>query len=66
MSAVALRLNAWLRRDRLRLVGTILLIGVTAGVTMGIAAGARRTDTAPDRYTSRAGGDPDLVITQLS
>ncbi|HWC10148.1 MAG TPA: FtsX-like permease family protein [Acidimicrobiales bacterium] len=66
MQAVALRVNAWLRRDKLRLVVTILLIGITAGVTMGIAAGARRTDTAPDRYTRRAGGDPDLVITQLS
>ncbi|MCA1704672.1 MAG: hypothetical protein LC808_15970, partial [Actinobacteria bacterium] len=66
MQAMALRVNAWLRRDKLRLVVTILLIGITAGVTMGIAAGARRTDTAPDRYTRRAGGDPDLVITQRS
>jgi hypothetical protein len=66
MPAMALRVIAWLRREKLRVVVTILLVAVTAGVTMGIAAGTRRTETAPDRYTREAGGDPDLVITQLS
>ncbi|MBK5332652.1 MAG: hypothetical protein JJD93_11805, partial [Ilumatobacteraceae bacterium] len=52
-------------RPRLRLlVVTALLIGVIGGVVIGLAAGARRTATAPDRYTSQAGGDPDLLITQ--
>ena len=32
---------------------------------MGVVAGTRRTDSAPDRYTEAAGGDPDLTITQL-
>jgi hypothetical protein len=31
---------------------------------MGIAAGTRRTDSAPDRYTRQAGGDPDLAVVQ--
>ena len=63
---MALRVNAWLRRERLRVLVTILLVAVTGGVTMGIAAGTRRTDTAPGRYTRQAGGDPDLVINQVS
>ncbi len=66
MPAMALRVKAWLRREKLRVVVTIVLAAVTAGVTMGIAAGTRRTDTAPDRYTRKAGGDPELVITQVS
>ncbi|MEY2521516.1 MAG: hypothetical protein QOJ66_81, partial [Ilumatobacteraceae bacterium] len=64
MSAIALRVRVW-ARPRLRLVVLIaLLIGVIGGVVIGLAAGARRTATAPDRYTSQAGGDPDLLITQ--
>ena len=66
MPAMALRVRAWSRRGKVRLVVTILLIGVSAGIPMGIAAGARRTDSAPDRYTRQAGGDPDLVVSQLS
>jgi hypothetical protein len=64
MSAVALRVRVW-ARPRLRLVVLIaLLIGVIGGVVIGLAAGARRTATAPDRYTAQAAGDPDLLITQ--
>lgn len=54
-----------MRRRRLRLVATAVLVGVTAGLAMGIVAGTRRTDSAPDRYTLDAGGDPDLTITQM-
>lgn len=59
-----LRIAAWLRREKARLVVVVLLVGLAGGVTMGIAAGARRTDSAPDRYTGRSGGDQDLVIIQ--
>lgn len=41
-----------------------LLIGVAAGLPMGLAAGTRRTESAPDRYTASSGGDPDLVLHQ--
>src|SRR5439155_3139397 len=43
---------------------TTLLISVVAGLAMGLVAGTRRTASAPDRYTSWAGGDPDLEIVQ--
>jgi putative ABC transport system permease protein len=43
---------------------TALLVGVVAGLAMGLVAGTRRTASAPDRYTAWAGGDPDLLIQQ--
>ena len=43
-----------------------MLIGVAGGLVIGLAAGTRRTDSAPERRTSRAGGDPDLVVQQMS
>ena len=49
MPALGLRLRAWLRgRGRLVLV-TALLVGVVAGLAMGLVAGTRRTASAPDR-----------------
>ncbi|MEO7369727.1 MAG: ABC transporter permease [Ilumatobacteraceae bacterium] len=66
VSAIKLRVRLWVGRHRVRLVVTAVLIGVASGLVMGIAAGARRTASAPDRYTRSAGGDPDLLITQLS
>lgn len=65
MPAMAFRCKAWLRRSLPAVVVTVLLIGVTSGLALTIASGARRTQTAPDRYTAQAGGDPDLVINQL-
>jgi ABC-type lipoprotein release transport system permease subunit len=65
MSAVVLRVSAWVGRQWLRLAVAALVIGVAAGLAMGVVAGARRTGSAPDRYTRAAGGDPDLEITQL-
>ena len=43
-----------------------LLIGVVAGTVLTLAAGARRTASAPDRYTAASGGDPELVVMQPS
>ena len=62
---MSLRVAVWMRRRRIRLVVAAILVGVTAGLAMGIVAGTRRTDSAPDRYTADAGGDPDLTITQM-
>jgi hypothetical protein len=43
-----------------------LLVGVVAGIVLTLAAGARRTASAPDRYTAASGGDPELVVRQPS
>lgn len=64
VSATMLRVRVWIRPRLRLLVVTALLVGVIGGVVIGLAAGARRTATAPDRYTSQTGGDPDLLITQ--
>ena len=66
MSASALRVRRWVGRHWARLAIATILIGVVGGLALGLAAGTRRTDSAPDRYTRRFGGDPDLLITQLS
>jgi ABC-type lipoprotein release transport system permease subunit len=66
MSASALRVRRWVGRHWGRLVVAAVLIGVVGGLALGLAAGTRRTSSAPDRYTRHFGGDPDLLITQLS
>ena len=66
MTALAYRSRSWIKqRWRLVLVSG-LLIGLASGLAMGLVAGTRRTASAPDRYTSWAGGDPDVDVTQLS
>src|SRR4051794_9886534 len=62
---MVLRVAVWMRRLRIRLVAAAILVGVIAGLAMGVVSGTRRTDSAPDRYTVDAGGDPDLTITQM-
>lgn len=66
MSASTLRVRRWVGRHWARLAIAAVLIGVVGGLALGLAAGTRRTDSAPDRYTRHFGGDPDLLITQLS
>ncbi|HSB84710.1 MAG TPA: FtsX-like permease family protein [Ilumatobacteraceae bacterium] len=65
MPAMLLRVRVWMRRRARQLVVTAGLLGLAGGLVIGLAAGTRRTESAPDRYTARFGGDPDLVITQL-
>ena len=64
MSAIWMRLGIWVRRNGLRLVVGGMAVGIIAGAATGIVAGTVRTASAPDRYTVRSGGDPDLSITQ--
>ncbi|CAN5541238.1 hypothetical protein BH10ACT2_BH10ACT2_15130 [soil metagenome] len=64
MAAIFLRASSWLRRYGVRLVLTAAVIGLLGGLLFGLVAGTRRTNTAADRYTGWAGGDPDLAITQ--
>src|SRR5690349_12148422 len=65
MSALVLRVRGWVGRQWRRLVVTAAVVGIVGGLALGVAAGTRRTASAPDRYTRHAGGDPDLLLTQL-
>jgi len=49
----------------MRLIFAATLIGLLSGLIFGLVAGTRRTNTAADRYTASAGGDPELGILQL-
>lgn len=64
MSATGLRVRVFVRGRLRAVLVTALLVGVLAGTVIGLAAGTRRTASAPDRFTTRAGGDPDLTIMQ--
>ncbi|MEO5838700.1 MAG: FtsX-like permease family protein [Acidimicrobiales bacterium] len=66
MPAILLRVRVWLRGHLRQLATTALLIGIAGGLAIGLAAGTRRTNSAPDRYTAKYGGDPDLVFLQQS
>lgn len=64
MRAVGYRMTRVLRAQwRAMLVLTLIVGGVT-GVVLAFAAGAERTSSAPDRYTSANGGDFDGEIQQ--
>ena len=65
MTALAYRTRSWFSGRRRLVLVTGLLIGLASGLAMGLVAGTRRTASAPDRYTSWAGGDPDLAVLQL-
>src|SRR5258706_9132491 len=65
MAALAYRSRSWIGQRRRLVLVTGLLIGLASGLAMGLVAGTRRTASAPDRYTSWAGGDPDLEVLQL-
>ncbi len=66
MLAIWMRVRIWARRNLLRVAVAGAIIGVLGGGAIGIVAGTVRTASAPTRYTSAFGGDPDLTITQQS
>ena len=66
LNAVLLRVREWARRSRLRALWVAIVVGLLAGAVLSVAGGARRTASAPDRYTTSVGGDPDLVLQQYS
>ena len=66
MQAIWMRVRLWTRRNVIRVMVAGSIIGVLGGLATGIAAGTIRTASAPARYTSAYGGDPDLLITQQS
>jgi ABC-type lipoprotein release transport system permease subunit len=53
-----------LRTRLLATVGLCLIVATVTGVVLAFAAGAERTSTVADRYTSANGGDRDGVVYQ--
>jgi hypothetical protein len=64
MAGVSLRVAAWARTSWTRVVPVIVVVALAAATPFALAAGTRRTETAPDRLTVAEGGDPDLVLYQ--
>ena len=62
MTAVAYRFRAELRRRAVAWVGVGVVIGLAGGLVVALLAGARRTDTAYDRFlASHAAADAVLI-----
>ena len=64
MRAVGYRLRCGLRSHWPATAGLILIVAVVSAVVLTFAAGARRTSSAPDRYTAAVGGAFDGLIFQ--
>ncbi|MEY2522889.1 MAG: putative transport system permease protein [Ilumatobacteraceae bacterium] len=64
MKAVIYRVRSVLRRRLAATLGVTLIVTVVCGVVIAFAAGANRTSTAPDRYTSAFGGVSDARLIQ--
>jgi hypothetical protein len=64
MRAVLYRMRSVVRGRMLATVTVTLIVAVVCGVVIAFAAGARRTSTAPDRYTASFGGGLDAVVRQ--
>lgn len=66
MKALRYRLACWGRTRRGAVASLTAVVAVVAAVVLTLAAGARRTESAPDRYTAAFGGDPSARATQDS
>jgi len=64
VEGVRLRVRAWARTRWRSALLVALLAGLAAGAVLALVAGARRTSSAPDRYTEAFGGDPELTLYQ--
>jgi hypothetical protein len=64
VSVLALRLGAFLRGRAVAVIAAGLAVAVISAAVLAVAAGARRTATAPDRFTDAAGGNPDAELYQ--
>lgn len=64
MRAVAYRVRCVLRGRLAATVGVTMIVAVVSGVVIAFAAGAQRTSTAPDRYTTAFGETSEGVIVQ--
>jgi ABC-type lipoprotein release transport system permease subunit len=64
MRAVVFRVRSVLSRRLAATLGVTLIVAFVCGVVIAFAAGAKRTSTAPDRYTSDFGGVSEALVTQ--
>jgi cell division protein FtsX len=64
--AVGLRVRGALRRRWASVCVVALIVAVVAGTVLTLAAGARRTASAPDAFTAAVGGDVDADLQQPS
>ncbi|MEO6124138.1 MAG: FtsX-like permease family protein [Ilumatobacteraceae bacterium] len=64
MAAVLYRLRSRLRQRWRSTSLMVVIVALVTGIVLAVAAGAHRTQTAPDRYTEWAGGDFDALVTQ--
>jgi ABC-type lipoprotein release transport system permease subunit len=66
MRVVLMRVRTLLRRNRWTSTAAVVVIIVAAGATLVLAlvGGARRTATAPDRFTEVFGGGVDVAVVQ--
>ena len=63
-AAIRMRVGGRLRRHLGTTIWIAVAIAVVTATVLTVAAGARRTATAPDRYTASVGGDLDASIMQ--
>src|SRR4051794_40238004 len=64
MRAVLYRMRSVLRGRLLATLAVTLIVAAVCGLVIAFAAGAHRTSTAPDRYTTNFGGEPDGQVVQ--
>ncbi len=59
-------MHATSRRRWLAVVTVAVIVGLVSGTVIALVAGARRTASAPDRYTAYVGGDLGGLVQQES
>jgi ABC-type lipoprotein release transport system permease subunit len=59
-----MRVSSRVRRHVWSTIGIALAIAVVTAIVLAVAGGARRTASAPDRYTASVGGDVDALVEQ--
>ncbi len=64
MNSVVYRVRSVLRRRLGATLGVTMIVTLVCAVVIACAAGAHRTSTAPDRYTSAFGGVSDARLIQ--
>src|SRR5438094_2912717 len=66
MATTAYLLRSWLRTRWRAVIALTALVAVVGGVVLTVVAGAVRTATAPDRYSSFRGHLYDVTIQERS
>ena len=62
--SLGFRLRRWSGSHLTTIIVLAAVIAAVAAAVLAVAAGARRTQTAPDRYQQAFGGGHDLALTQ--